>query len=57
MTALGEPDHATVGSLFAPGGKVMDLFTFDRVSSKVTHPDLLCDAHPIRASAGNKYQL
>ena len=57
MTALGEPDHATVGSLFAPGSKVMDLFTFDRVSSKVTHLDLLCDTHPIRASAGNKYQL
>jgi hypothetical protein len=37
--------------------KVMDLFTFDAVSGKVTHLDLIYDTHPIRASAGNKYEL
>jgi hypothetical protein len=37
--------------------KVMDLFTFDPGSSKVTYLDLIYDTHPIRASAGNKYEL
>lgn len=37
--------------------KVMDLFTFDAVSGKVTHLDLIYDTHPIRTSAGNKYEL
>ncbi len=37
--------------------KVMDLFTFDPGSAKVTYLDLIYDTHPIRASAGNKYEL
>ena len=36
--------------------KVMDLFTFERGSDKVTYLDLIYDTHPIRASAGNKYE-
>jgi hypothetical protein len=36
--------------------KVMDLFTFD-AGNKVTYLDLIYDTHPIRASAGNKYEL
>lgn len=36
--------------------KVMDLFTFDPTSDKVTYLDLIYDTHPIRASAGNKYE-
>lgn len=36
--------------------KVMDLFTFD-ADHKVTYLDLIYDTHPIRASAGNKYEL
>jgi hypothetical protein len=36
--------------------KVMDLFTFDPGSGKVTYLDLIYDTHPIRASAGNKYE-
>ena len=36
--------------------KVMDLFTFDPETAKVTHLDLIYDTHPIRASAGNKYE-
>lgn len=36
--------------------KVMDLFTFDPVTGKVTYLDLIYDTHPIRASAGNKYE-
>ncbi|NMQ30215.1 nuclear transport factor 2 family protein [Candidatus Accumulibacter phosphatis] len=36
--------------------KVMDLFTFDPDSEKVTYLDLIYDTHPIRASAGNKYE-
>jgi len=36
--------------------KVMDLFTFDADSSKVTYLDLIYDTHPIRATAGNKYE-
>lgn len=35
--------------------KVMDLFTFDPDSHKVTSLDLIYDTHPIRTSAGNKY--
>lgn len=37
--------------------KVMDLFTFDPNSGKVAYLDLIYDTHPIRASAGNKYEL
>jgi len=37
--------------------KVMDLFTFESGTSKVTHLDLIYDTHPIRLSAGNKYEL
>ena len=36
---------------------VMDLFTFEPNSDKVTYLDLIYDTHPIRASAGNKYEL
>jgi SnoaL-like domain len=35
--------------------KVMDLFTFDD-DDRVIHLDLIYDTHPIRASAGNKYE-
>jgi hypothetical protein len=37
--------------------KVMDLFTFEPDSAKVTHLDIIYDTHPIRALAGNKYEL
>lgn len=37
--------------------KVMDLFTFESEGDKVTCLDLIYDTHPIRASAGNKYEL
>lgn len=37
--------------------KVMDLFTFEPEGDKVTYLDLIYDTHPIRASAGNKYEL
>ena len=37
--------------------KVMDLFTFDPDSDMVTYLDIIYDTHPIRASAGNKYEL
>jgi hypothetical protein len=37
--------------------KVMDLFTFEQGSDKVTYLDLIYDTHPIRTSAGNKYEL
>jgi hypothetical protein len=36
--------------------KVMDLFEFEEHSHRVTHLDLIYDTHPIRASAGNKYE-
>ena len=36
--------------------KVMDLFTFERGSDKVTYLDLIYDTHPIRTSVGNKYE-
>jgi hypothetical protein len=34
----------------------MDLFTFELHGNKFTHLDLIYDTHPIRASAGNKYE-
>jgi len=37
--------------------KVMDLFTFAPGSGQVTYLDIIYDTHPIRASAGNKYEL
>lgn len=37
--------------------KVMDLFTFEPDSDKVASLDLIYDTHPIRTSAGNKYEL
>jgi hypothetical protein len=37
--------------------KVMDMFTFEPGSNQVTYLDLIYDTHPIRASAGNKYEL
>jgi hypothetical protein len=37
--------------------KVMDLFTFEPDGDKVTYLDIIYDTHPIRASAGNKYEL
>jgi SnoaL-like domain len=37
--------------------KVMDLFTFEPDSGKIAHLDIIYDTHPIRASAGNKYEL
>ena len=37
--------------------KVMDLFEFEPGSNLVTHLDLIYDTHPIRESAGNKYEL
>ncbi len=36
--------------------KVMDLFTFDPDSNKVKYLDLIYDTHPIRSTAGNKYE-
>jgi hypothetical protein len=36
--------------------KVMDLFTFEPGSDKVSYLDLIYDTHPIRVSAGNKYE-
>jgi len=36
--------------------KVMDLFTFEPGTDKVTGLDLIYDTHPIRLSAGNKYE-
>ncbi len=36
--------------------KVMDLFTFDSDSNKIKHLDLIYDTHPIRETAGNKYE-
>jgi hypothetical protein len=35
--------------------KVMDLFTFEPDSGKVTYLDIIYDTHPIRTSAGDKY--
>lgn len=36
--------------------KVMDLFTFEPHTDKIVHLDLIYDTHPIRMSAGNKYE-
>ena len=36
--------------------KVMDLFTFADNSNKIVHLDLIYDTHPIRSTAGNKYE-
>ena len=36
--------------------KVMDLFTFEPGSTRVTYLDLIYDTHPIRTTAGNKYE-
>lgn len=36
--------------------KAMDLFTFEPQGDKVVHLDIIYDTHPIRESAGNKYQ-
>jgi hypothetical protein len=37
--------------------KVMDLFTFAPAGDQVTYLDIIYDTHPIRTSAGNKYEL
>ena len=37
--------------------KVMDLFTFEPHGNKVMYLDLIYDTHPIRSTAGNKYEL
>ncbi len=37
--------------------KVMDLFAFEPGTDKVAYLDLIYDTHPIRTSAGNKYEL
>src|SRR4051812_23377338 len=37
--------------------KVMDLFAFELDSDRVTYLDIVYDTHPIRATAGNKYEL
>ncbi len=36
--------------------KVMDLFSFARDSDKIEYLNLIYDTHPIRMSAGNKYE-
>ena len=36
--------------------KVMDLFTFEPDSDRITYLDIIYDTHPIRVSAGNKYE-
>jgi hypothetical protein len=36
--------------------KVMDLFTFEADGDRVVRLDLIYDTHPIRMSAGNKYE-
>jgi hypothetical protein len=36
--------------------KVMDLFEFEEGSDKVNYLTLIYDTHPIRATAGNKYE-
>jgi hypothetical protein len=36
--------------------KVMDLFTFEPHGDKVMSLDLIYDTHPIRSTAGNKYE-
>ena len=36
--------------------KVMDLFTFAEGTEKIEYLNLIYDTHPIRATAGNKYE-
>jgi len=36
--------------------EVMDLFTFESRTNKITYLNLIYDTHPIRLSAGNKYE-
>ena len=36
--------------------KVMDLFSFAQKSDKIEYLNLIYDTHPIRISAGNKYE-
>jgi hypothetical protein len=36
--------------------KVMDLFSFEPDSDKFSYLDLIYDTHPIRSTAGNKYE-
>jgi len=36
--------------------KVMDLFTFEPDGHRIEFLDLIYDTHPIRTSAGNKYE-
>jgi len=36
--------------------KVMDLFTFEPDGDKIVCLDLIYDTHPIRSTAGNKYE-
>ncbi|MBX3607764.1 MAG: nuclear transport factor 2 family protein [Piscinibacter sp.] len=36
--------------------KVMDLFTFAPDSDRIVHLDLIYDTHPIRITAGDKYE-
>lgn len=36
--------------------KVMDLFVFEPGTNAVSHLDLIYDTHPIRSTAGNKYE-
>lgn len=37
--------------------KVMDVFAFELDSDRVAYLDIVYDTHPIRVSAGNKYEL
>ena len=37
--------------------KVMDLFSFESDSNKVNYLNLIYDTHPIRSTAGNKYEF
>lgn len=37
--------------------KVMDLFAFEGEGDEVAYLDLIYDTHPIRVSAGNKYEI
>ncbi len=37
--------------------KVMDLFSFAKNSDKVEYLNLIYDTHPIRTTAGNKYEV
>lgn len=37
--------------------QLMDLFTFKADSDNIAYLDPIYDTHPIRTSAGNKYEL